>query len=89
MLLLALPFALSACVVEGTPPPATMPDPDACGASGLQGLVGQDRRVLGAMTLPEPVRIIEPGMPVTEDFRAERLNVWIATGGRIERVTCG
>lgn len=87
--LLALPLVLSACVVVGEPPAPPLAGADACGASGYQGLVGQSRRVLHAMRLPERTRIIEPGMPVTEDYAAGRLNIWISTQGRIERVTCG
>lgn len=89
MLLTALPLALAACVVESEPPPATMPDTDACGASGYQGLVGQSAHVLRAMTLPERTRVIEPGMPVTMDYMAERLNIWITADRKIERVSCG
>jgi len=62
---------------------------DACGASGLQGLVGTSVGELQAASLPENRRIIFPGMGVTMDFRAERLNVEIGGDDRIARVFCG
>ncbi|MGA0541023.1 I78 family peptidase inhibitor [Neotabrizicola sp. VNH66] len=85
--LLAFPLLLSACVIEEVPP--TVPAEDACGASALQGLVGQPRTVLATMRFGQTTRIIEPGMAVTMDYQAGRLNIWIAENGRIERVSCG
>lgn len=81
--LLSLPFALAACVA------ATPPAEDACGAAALQGLAGQDRSVLAAMTLPNPTRVIEPGMAVTMDYNPARLNIWLDEGGRIDKIMCG
>lgn len=81
--LMALPLVLAACV-ETAPPTR-----DACGAGALQGLVGQDRGVLAAMTFPNPTRVIEPGMAVTMDFSPARLNIWLGETGRIDRITCG
>jgi hypothetical protein len=69
-------------------PPALPPD-DACGAPGLQGLVGQPRRVLETMTFAGPVRVIEPGMAVTMDYSPNRLNIELDDEGTITRVTCG
>lgn len=74
---------LAACV------PASPPDADACGASGMQDLVGQDRSVLAAMTLPMGTRVIAPGMAITEDYSAQRLNLDLDARGRITRVWCG
>jgi hypothetical protein len=62
---------------------------DACGAEPLQGLVGTSVGDLEAETLPEPRRVIFPGMAVTQDFVPERLNVEIGSGDEIERVYCG
>ncbi len=82
---------LSACVPVVVPVPLPGPDlvEDACGAAGMQDLIGQRQSVLAAMTFPAPTRIIQPGMAVTMDYSAARLNIWIGKDGRIERVTCG
>ena len=81
------PLVLAACVTEATPP--TDPMAASCGADGLQGLVGQHRSVLAAMTFRSPVRVIEPGMAVTMDFSPSRLNIELDATGRITRVYCG
>ena len=52
-------------------------------------LIGRDDDVLAAMTFPQGTRLIYPGTPVTEDFRAERLNIDIDRTGRITGVWCG
>jgi hypothetical protein len=62
---------------------------DACGAAGLQSLVGTSVGSLDPATLPEPRRVIFYGQAVTMDFRAERLNVEIGKDDRIARVFCG
>jgi Peptidase inhibitor I78 family len=89
-LILTLPLALMACVmIEPVPGGPLDPATDACGASGLQGLVGQHARVLNTMRFAVPVRVIEAGMAVTMDYSAERLNIWLDEDRFIERVTCG
>jgi Peptidase inhibitor I78 family len=85
-------LALSACVAAETPGvDKTPPDPvsDACGAAGLQSLVGKDKSVLAAMTFAAGTRFIEPGMPITRDYRADRLNIIFGKSGKIEEVSCG
>ncbi len=89
LILLALPIVLQACVEPAPPVAPSDPDPDACGAAALQGLVGQDRSVLATMTFDRPVRVVEHGMAVTMDFSAGRLNFWLTKAGKIETVTCG
>ena len=91
-----LPLALSACIIvplPSAPDPAPQPLPtpveDACGASGLQGLVGQSATVLQTMKFATTVRIIQPDMAVTMDYSANRLNIWLNRANRIDRVTCG
>lgn len=85
--LAALPLvALTACV---QPEPATpAPDADACNASSLSGLVGQPSTVLKTMLLPAGTRVINPGEPVTMDFRPDRMNIEIGTDGRIAKIGC-
>ena len=74
-------LALAGCV--------TSPDENACGAAGMQDLVGQEDDVLAAMTLPQGTRFIYPGTPVTEDYSASRLNIDIDQSGRITGAWCG
>jgi hypothetical protein len=85
---------LAACTLEPPPGPPSgplppEPAPDACGAADLQGLVGQPAAVLAAMTFPAPTRVIRPGMAVTMDYRADRLNIEVNAAELIARVTCG
>lgn len=89
--LFALALVVTACVPP-EPGPQYPVDPlplDACGAADLQDLVGQRAKVLETMRFGQTTRIIRPGMAVTMDFVANRLNIWIAEGDVIERVTCG
>lgn len=92
---LALAGLLSACVAGGgmPPSPGLPPAPpmaeDACGAAALQGLLGQDAAVLAGLRFRGPMRLIRPGMAVTMDYSAERLNISLNDAGRIDRVACG
>ncbi|MDU8944476.1 I78 family peptidase inhibitor [Ovoidimarina sediminis] len=79
-LFLVIPMA--ACAASG-------PEPDACGASGLQHLVGQSESVFAAMTFPDTTRFIRPGMAVTMDYSEERLNFYLDETGVITEVRCG
>ncbi|WP_431301053.1 I78 family peptidase inhibitor [Tabrizicola sp. BL-A-41-H6] len=83
-----LVLALAACQPVA-PPPVKEGAVGSCGADALQTLVGQDKSVLAAMTFPAGTRIIEPGTPVTMDYSASRLNIYIGRTGLIERVSCG
>jgi hypothetical protein len=60
-----------------------------CGAAGLQGLIGQSRNVLAAMTFPAGTRVITPGMAITRDYRPARLNIDVDANGEITRLWCG
>ncbi len=75
-------FLLMACA-------ASIPEDDACGASGFEALVGQSQDVFAAMTFPETTRFIYPDTLVTMDFNAERLNFNIDENGIITGVRCG
>jgi hypothetical protein len=90
-ILLAFPalFALAACEVPAEVPADPAPDADACGASGLQDIVGQEASVLAAMLFPQPMRVIRPGDMVTMDFQPGRLNIDVDAQERISRVYCG
>lgn len=80
---LALTMIASGCV------PVSGPEPETCGAEGMQDLVGQDKAVFAAMTLPMGTRIIPPGTAITEDYSPTRLNIDLDDKGRITRVWCG
>ena len=86
---LILPLVLMGCVVIEPPPGPGTPVEDACGASELQGLVGQHSRILRSMRFAGPLRVIEFDMAVTMDYSAERLNIWLDEDRFIDRVTCG
>jgi hypothetical protein len=75
-------LALAACV-------AAEPEENACGAAGMQDLIGKDHSVLAAMTFPAGTRIITPGMAVTEDYSPSRLNIDLDGSGKITGVWCG
>lgn len=48
-----------------------------------------DAGVLGLEKVPKPFRLIEPNSMVTQDYRPERLNLYLDGNGVITRVTCG
>ncbi|MGL4235081.1 I78 family peptidase inhibitor [Tabrizicola sp.] len=87
-ILLCAPLLLAACVEPVPVPPPNEPM-DQCGASELQYLVGQPGAVLDGMRFSQDVRVIEYGMAVTMDFKADRLNIWLDRRDVIERVVCG
>jgi hypothetical protein len=84
---------LAACVQQTDPrflgPPIPAPGVDACGAAELQDMVGKPRRVLETIRFAVPVRIIEPGQPVTADFSESRLNILLDEAGIITEIRCG
>jgi hypothetical protein len=86
-LVLLIPVGLMACV-EVPLPGAPAPIENACGAAELQDLVGRDAAVLQTMRFGQTVRIIRPGMAVTADYSAERLNIEIDGRETIVRVSC-
>jgi hypothetical protein len=83
---LVAPLLLAGCVVTAEPPGDSL---ESCGAVELQSLVGQPGEVLDGMRFSQDVRVIQPGMAVTMDYSAERLNIWLNDREMIERVTCG
>ena len=69
------------------PPP---PPPDACGAAGMQWLVGQPRSRIPVPTDPSRRRVACTTCPVTMDYRADRLNIFFdAETGIVKEVKCG
>lgn len=74
---------------ETSDAPLSFGGPDACKASALQHLIGQDSAVLQTMPLEQPLRIIRPGDAVTMDFNPHRLNIDISDTDVIIAVRCG
>lgn len=85
----ALVLVLAGCdpvLVVGTPPPD---DADACGAPGLESLLGEPAQAVTSMVLANPYRIIAPGQAVTDDYSPGRINFELDGNGRIARIFCG
>lgn len=72
---------------EPAPPPAE--DPDACKASTYASLIGKPLSDTGVPPASPDVRHIRPGDAVTEDYRLERLNIYVTADDIIEKVNCG
>lgn len=79
---------LAACEPLPVPPATDAPTTDECGAQGYQGLIGQPRAALAAMTFPVGTRVIGPDDAVTSDFRPERLNIEYSRNDRIDKISC-
>lgn len=90
---------LAGCGTTGTPasPPSTgsMPNTaeeataqDTCGASRFRNLIGTDASAIDVSSLPARTRIIRPGMMVTMDFSATRLNIQVAPDGKVTTLRC-
>jgi hypothetical protein len=61
---------------------------DTCGASRFQALIGTQASAIDQSTLPAGSRVITPDMMVTQDFRADRLNVTVGTDGLVASLNC-
>lgn len=80
-------LGLAAC--ETTRTTTTIVPVQVCDATPYQALIGQNRSVLGGMTVPAGTRIIEPNTMVTMDSVPSRLNIEIDTRNRISTARCG
>lgn len=93
---LLLAAGLAGCTVGSSvvPPAPALPSvpagaDDTCAAAPYAGLVGQDATALERVEIMREIRIIRPGMAVTRDFRAGRINFDIDVTNRITRIYCG
>jgi hypothetical protein len=83
-------LSLAACIpMPPTAEPTSLADLSQCGGNALHVLVGQP-----ATTLPDrggwgTLRVIKPGMMVTMDYSASRLNVHVDDADRILALDCG
>ena len=95
-------MALSACGASipagGGMGGAAVPPPSGSYPTGMDNscdgerygtLVGQDATALERVLIMREVRVIRPGMVVTQDYRPDRINFEIDAAGRIARITCG
>ncbi len=103
ILLPIVALALTACATDRSGRPVeTGPrepidlrdDDDPCGAALVQGYVGLrgndvTRQQVAERSGARDVRWIEPGMAVTMDFRADRLNGELDAEGVIQALRCG
>lgn len=95
---------LAACVAptesttvsnEPPPPPAPVPQnaeeataQDTCGMARFAHLIGTEASAIDRSMLPPRTRIITPGMMVTQDFSAERLNIMTGVDGKVSSMRC-
>lgn len=89
---LALFSLVAACAPTepATPAPAAPVDErDACKARALAYLIGKPLSDPGVPPASRSVRHIRPGDAVTEDFRIERLNIYVTGADVIEKINCG
>ena len=62
---------------------------DACNAKALTHLIGKPLSDPGVPPASRSVRHIRPGDAVTEDYRIERLNIYVTSADVIEKINCG
>jgi len=79
---------LAACALAQTNTPPPMDLTPRCGADQLKGLIGQDSAILREIELPENLRVVHPGMMLTQDYQPARLNIAVDKDGIINRVWC-
>ncbi len=65
------------------------PQPDLCGLSRLDMLIGQDFVSLADQPLVGTLRVIWPGQEITSDIVATRLNAEVSDQGLILGLSCG
>lgn len=61
---------------------------DTCGASQHQALIGTPASAIDLATFPAGTRIVTPETMVTQDFRADRLNITTGTDGNVVSLNC-
>ncbi len=78
-------------VAPASPTPGfTEKEPDTCKAAGLQGLIGQPSGMARTVRAPGPMRIIGPvSVYDQEEYRSDRINLFIDGDGIIQRIGCG
>lgn len=82
------PAEVAATTTAGPTNAADATAQDTCGAAAFQSLVGQPATTINLGTLPSGTRILTPDMMVTQDFRADRLNIIVGTDGNVGSLSC-
>ena len=95
---IAVAFALSACAQTA---PAIAPAPprapssaeeataqDACGAAAFRRYIGRPASEIDRAGLPPRARVITPNMMITQDFSAQRLNIFVGADGVVGSLRC-
>lgn len=94
---LATVLVLAGCT-NTAPPAAALPELADCGASQLQGKIGQpvtgstaDDAMVGGVLVRSKgdVRVIAPDQAVIQNFSENRLNLETDAVGNLVRVSCG
>lgn len=91
-LMLATMMCLGMGGCQMMPPPVVVVQTSAaadCGATGLTTYVGQPVASLPAAGAWTSLRVIKPGMMVTMDNNAMRLNARVDVSDKIVQLTCG
>lgn len=70
-------------------PVAPVEEQDACFAKQLTDLIGKPLTNSTVPPASPKVRHIRPGDAVTEDFRLDRLNIYVSDIDIIEKINCG
>jgi len=89
LMISAAAVVLAGCQAGAKPDAAAGSPEDPCGAAPFRDLVGKPGKDIDDGMFPAGTRVLRPGMVMTMDYRAERLNVVIGESGRVERVNCG
>lgn len=65
-------------------------EPDTCKSAGMQGLIGQPSGNLRTVAAPGPLRLIAPDTVYDqEEYRSDRINVFVDGAGVIRYLSCG
>jgi hypothetical protein len=75
--------------LDGQLPPPAARAPDSCHSEMFAGYEGRSGAALEGIVFSQPVRIIGPGDPVTEDYSPLRINFDLDATGTIVRIWCG
>lgn len=87
--LLALATACAPTQPAPVPEPVTPVEQDACFAKQLTDLIGKPLTNSSVPPASPKVRHIRPGDAVTEDYRIDRLNIYVSGTDIIEKINCG